>query len=254
MALRVATYNIQVGVGEDGVFDPDRQAEAMRALRADVIGVQEVDVHWEARSQWRDLATELAAALDMRLFFARIHNLDPPGEAAPRRRYGLAILSRYPIVHAANHPITRINSLDPGQPPAPAPGFPEAIVDVRGALVQVYATHLDYRPDPAVRQAQVAEMRRIMADSDHTQRVLLGDFNAVPDAPVLAPLWQHLTDAWYAVNGAAGGETFPADVPVKRIDYVAVSSGIAVTGCEVPVTVASDHRPVVADLVVAKGA
>lgn len=49
--LRIATYNIHAGAGSDGVFDLDRQAAALRALDADVIGLQEVDVHWGARSQ-----------------------------------------------------------------------------------------------------------------------------------------------------------------------------------------------------------
>jgi endonuclease/exonuclease/phosphatase family metal-dependent hydrolase len=123
------------------------------------------------------------------------------------------------------------------------------MVDLAGARVHVYATHFDYRPDPAVRRTQVEETARIMAADGDVRQVLLGDLNAGPDAPELAPLWERLTDAWSVTYGP-GGETFLADKPVKRIDYVAVSRGLAVTGCDVPVTLASDHRPVVADLAV----
>ncbi len=253
VALRVATYNIHAGAGMDNQFDLVRQADAIRAMHADVVGLEEVDVHWGARSEWRDLTQELAELLDMDVYFGHIYSLDPPTEGAPRREYGIAILSHYPIVHAENHEITRLSTQDPNPTPAPAPGFPEAVVDVQGALVHVYATHLDYRADPTVRQLQVADTDRIMAeDGDGAQQVLLGDFNATPDAPELAPLWDRLTDAWYATHGT-GGESYPADVPVKRIDYVTVSRGVTVTSCEVPVTLASDHRPVVADLVVTRG-
>ncbi|MFD2081642.1 hypothetical protein SAMN05421678_12849 [Actinopolymorpha cephalotaxi] len=48
--LRVATYNIHAGLGQDNVFDLDRTAATIRALDADLIGLQEVDVHWGARS------------------------------------------------------------------------------------------------------------------------------------------------------------------------------------------------------------
>ncbi|MGB9375963.1 MAG: hypothetical protein WCB04_00425, partial [Mycobacteriales bacterium] len=44
--LRVASYNIHAGIGSDGAFDLDRTAEAIRALDADVVGLEEVDVNW----------------------------------------------------------------------------------------------------------------------------------------------------------------------------------------------------------------
>ncbi|MEU0160007.1 endonuclease/exonuclease/phosphatase family protein [Streptomyces sp. NPDC006261] len=240
--LRVATYNIHAGAGMDNAFDPDRTAAGLRALQADVIGLQEVDRHWGARSQWRDLAGELAERLGMYVYFAPIYSLDPAGPGGPRPEFGVAVLSRYRIVSAENHEITRLSTQDPNPSPAPAPGFGEVVVRVKGQPVHVYVTHLDYRPDPAVRVAQVADTRRIMAE-DRGPKILLGDFNAEPGAPELAPLWKELTDA------DPGAPTFPAQDPVKRIDYVAVSKAAQVRGVWVPESVASDHRAVVADLV-----
>ncbi|MGW1890425.1 endonuclease/exonuclease/phosphatase family protein [Streptomyces sp. NPDC002004] len=257
--LRVATYNIHAGAGMDGVLDLDRQAAALRDLDADVVGLQEVDVRWGARSEWRDVAAELARRLDMHVFFAPIYSLDPPQEGAPRREFGVAVLSRYPVTAAENHDITRLSTQDPNPVPAPAPGFAEVVVRARGLPVHVYATHLDYRQGPAVRIAQVADMRRIMAeDCDRPGRcprqVLLGDFNATPDAPELAPLWQELADAGPGPEAGSAGYTFPADVPVKRIDYVAVSRrDVRVCDVAVAETLASDHRPVVADLLLRRG-
>jgi endonuclease/exonuclease/phosphatase family metal-dependent hydrolase len=48
--------------------------------------------------------------------------------------------------------------------------------------------------------------------------------------------------------GAPDFPTYPADVPRQRIDYVTTAPDIGVRGAWVPETVASDHRPVVADL------
>ncbi|MGC9497735.1 endonuclease/exonuclease/phosphatase family protein [Streptomyces sp. WG7] len=246
--LRIATYNIHAGTGSDGVFDLDRQAAALRALDADVIGLQEVDVHWGARSQGLDTAEELARRLGMRVSFAPIYSLDPVEAGDPRREYGVTVLSRFPVRSATNHEITRLSTQDPNPVPAPAPGFGEVTLKVRGVPVQVFVTHLDYRSDPAVRVAQVADTRRIMAreraELPGARQVLLGDFNAEPTAPELAPLWRELRDA-----GTGTGGTYPAAAPVKRIDYVAVGEGVRVRGASVPAeAVASDHRPVVAEV------
>ncbi|NDZ79064.1 metal-dependent hydrolase [Streptomyces sp. SID10853] len=232
--LRVASYNIHAGAGMDNVFDLDRQEKALRALHADVIGLEEVDVHWAARSEWRDVAGELAERLGMQMFFAPIYSVDG-------REFGVAVLSKYHILKATNHKITRLSTQDPNPVPAPAPGFGEVELRVKGVPLHVYVTHLDYRADPSVRVSQVAETRRIMG-RDRVRKILLGDFNATPDAPELAPLWRELTDV------EPGKPTFPALHPVQRIDYVAVSRGVAVRGADVPDTLASDHRPIVADV------
>ncbi|MFC9620457.1 endonuclease/exonuclease/phosphatase family protein [Streptomyces sp. NPDC056930] len=246
--LRVATYNIHAGAGMDNVFDLDRQAAELRSLDADVIGLQEVDVHWGTRSEWRDLAAELAERLHMQVSFAPIYSLDPDTPGAPRREFGVAVLSRYRIVSAENHEITRLSTQDPNPVPAPAPGFGEVVLRVKGLPVHVYVTHLDYRGDPSVRTAQVADTRRVMAEDEapgrqKVRQILLGDFNAAPAAPELAPLWEELTDI------EPGGPTYPAQDPVRRIDYVAVSKdSVRVRDAAVAETLASDHRPVVADL------
>ncbi|MFJ5559228.1 endonuclease/exonuclease/phosphatase family protein [Streptomyces sp. NPDC093250] len=240
--LRVATYNIHAGAGQDQVFDLDRTAAALRDLHADVIGLQEVDVHWGARSAFVDEARALAEKLRMRVFFAPIYDLEPAGEDGERRQFGVAVLSRHPVLHADNHEITRLSTQTPDPVPAPAPGFAEVVVNVRGARVHVYSTHLDYRADPSIRAAQVADMLDVLA-ADRGPRILVGDFNAEATAPELAPLWRTLRDA-----APGGGGTFPAADPVKRIDLVTVSPDVGVAGARTVTTEASDHRPVVADL------
>jgi endonuclease/exonuclease/phosphatase family metal-dependent hydrolase len=55
-----------------------------------------------------------------------------------------------------------------------------------------------------------------------------------------------LRDAW--PSSAGSGFTYPADHPAKRIDYVLLSPHFRVRSAIVPVTEASDHRPVVVEL------
>ena len=249
--ITVASYNIHAGAGEDNVFDLDRTAQALKALDADVIGLQEVDVHWDARSEWRDTIAELAATLGMFAGFAPIYDFDPPAAGQPRRQYGVGVLSRFPLVRTENHPITRLSTQDPNPVPALAPGFLEAEIDVRGRRVHVYCTHLDYRADPSVRALQVGDTTKILArDPRKDLQILVGDFNADPAAPELAGLWTRLTDSWAVAEFTSGGpNTYPAVDPVKRIDVVAVGTGLHVRRFAVPAELAaSDHRPVVADL------
>jgi endonuclease/exonuclease/phosphatase family metal-dependent hydrolase len=246
--LRVMSYNIHAGTGQDNVFDLERQAAAIEAQRPDVIALQEVDVHWAPRSHYVDEAAWLAWRLGMRVFFGPIYTLPPDRPDAPPREYGLAVLSRYPILLARNHKITRRSTLVPDPVPEPAPGFPEVVINVRGTPVRVFDTHLDYRNDPAVRHAQVADMIAIMKRG-RGPKILAGDFNAAPGDAELAPLWTdcRLSDV-LARAGRHDMPTYPADLPRYRIDYVTVSAGVSVRAAWVPDTVASDHRPVVADL------
>jgi endonuclease/exonuclease/phosphatase family metal-dependent hydrolase len=251
--LRVMNYNIHAGAGEDNVYDLARTAAAIAAEHPDVVALEEVDEHWGARSDFDDEPAELARRLGMRVFFGPIYDLPPLTAGAPDRRYGVAILSRYPVVSAVDHEITRLSTQETDPVPAPAPGFPEVVLEAQGARVHIFATHLDYRADPSVRRLQVADTVAIMRAAGGRQ-ILMGDLNAEWDAPELAGLAAAgLTDAWDA-TGQSDGATYPAGTPTARIDHIAVTPGIAVLDAEVPVTAASDHRPVVADLAVARGA
>lgn len=249
--LRVMTYNVHAGLDSANRYYLPGIAEVIRASGADIVGLQEVDVHWGARSNFVDEAAWLADALGMDYFFAPIYSLDPLQPGQPRREFGVAVFSRYPIVHAENREITRLSTQVPNPVPAPAPSFPAVTIDVEGAKVQFYTTHLDYRSDPTVRRMQVDDMLASMA-GDRAQRILVGDLNATPDAPELARLWTAFADAW-ALAGDGPGYTYDALAPSKRIDYVLPAPGVRVDAVQVLDTTASDHRPVVADLTLLRG-
>ena len=238
--LRVMTYNIRSGNGNLA-----GTADAIRASAPDLVALQEVDVHWAERSNFVDQATVLGEQLRMQVRFARIYQFAGTSPTDPPREFGVALLSKFPILAWSNHIIARLSTQETNPVPAPLPGFLEARIDVGGTPVRVFNTHLDYRSDPRVRQQQVAEMLAYIGDAS-IPTLLFGDLNAPPDAPEIQPLLERLHDAWPASAGA--GLTDPADEPRKRIDYVLVSKHFRVRSAAVPVTVASDHRPVVVDL------
>lgn len=245
--LRVMTFNIRSGNG-----DLDGTAAAIRASAPDVVALQEVDVHWAERSDFADQASALSERLGMQVRFARIYHVPGASAERPAREFGVALLSRYPIARSRNDTLTRLSTQDAIPVPAPMPGLLEATIDVHGTPVRVFDTHLDYRRDPSVRARQVTEMLAYIG-ADAVPTIVFGDMNATPDAPELQPLLHRLRDAWRAASPAGPGFTYPAEAPSKRIDYVLVSARVRVRDASVPVTTASDHRPVVVDVVIEGG-
>ena len=243
--LRAMTYNIQYG--NEGI---DSVADVIRAEKPDIVGLQEVDVHWADRSAYIDQAERLSKQTGMAVRFARIYQLPNTDPARPPREFGVAILSRYPIVSFTNHTISRLSTQEENPVPRPLPGFLEAVIDVHGTSVRVFNVHLDYRRDPAVRARQVEEMLGYIGDST-VPTLLFGDLNAKPDAPELQPLLSKLHDTWtYSVSQ---GLTMPATDPTGKIDYVLTSGGFRVVNARVPQVHASDHLPVVVDLMMIRG-
>lgn len=272
--IRVITYNIHHGTNADEQTTLDRIASLIASENADIVALQEVDRSWSPRSAYRDQMAALADTLDMHAYFGHIYDLEPDSSAwagtaadgpsgeihvddeprvdpnaAPvrdRRRYGLAILSRFPIVDSSNYELIRLPSIDIDPEMQTLPGFPHVTVDVDGVLLHVFNTHLDYRRDPELRRRQVEEMLEII-EPYADPALLMGDLNAPPGASELQPLLGRFFDAWTRA-GEGEGLTFPASDPTKRIDAIYVTPGIHVDTVYVPASLASDHRPVVAAL------
>jgi endonuclease/exonuclease/phosphatase family metal-dependent hydrolase len=237
--MRVATYNIQAGAGDLG-----RIAKEIEQMDADLVALQEVDVHWHERSAFADQATELGRMLRVEVRFAPIYRL--PGAAGqPMREFGVALLSKHPIERWSNDSITRLSTQDATPAPTRMPGLLRALVNVRGTRITVLTTHLDYRSDPAVRRAQVEEIVRVLGQTGGPT-ILAGDLNATPEALELQPLFKRLMDSWRSSEGP--GYTYPATAPTKRIDYILYSDPFVQVETRVPSASTADHRPVVASL------
>jgi len=236
--LRVATFNIHHGVGLDNVLDLERIAATVESTGAEVVGLQEVDVHFGARSDFVDQANWLADRLGMYVVFGANLNLDPLSAGAPRRQYGTAILSEHRIRESTN-------TLLPRPEGGEQRGLLEAHIRVRGLPVTVYNTHLQH-DSQVERLAQIATIRDIIAGVDESV-VVLGDLNATPGSPEIANLTEDLVDSWVTA-GVGDGFTYDAATPHARIDYVMSSGDVVARTAAVVTADASDHLPVVVDL------
>jgi vancomycin resistance protein VanJ len=77
----------------------------------------------------------------------------------------------------------------------------------------------------------------------------MGDFNTPPRTSLYRELTAQYKDAFEAA-GYGFGWTYPSVRPLVRIDHILMNHRVEPRGCWVPKTSGSDHRPVVADLVV----
>jgi endonuclease/exonuclease/phosphatase family metal-dependent hydrolase len=249
---RVATWNLRHGLGPDGRVDLARTAAGIAALRADVIGLQEVDVAFGPRSGHEDQAARLAALLGMRMRFGAALDLPPLAPGGPRRRYGSALLSPHEIEDAHWQPL-------PHHPGIPAPHEPRGLLAARirraeGAALRVLVTHLD-NAERRHRTAQVQGIVRLAAPLERGEEtaVLMGDMNAAPSAPELAALaatgWREAAQQLRA-DGArrAGRLTHPARFPLRRLDSLWVRGPVEVQALETAPRAGSDHRAVIATL------
>jgi len=240
--LRVMTFNIHHGAGTDGRLDLLRIARVVEDADVDVVGLQEVDRHFGARSDFVDQASWLARELNMHVVYGANLDLDPRTPDEPRRQYGTAILSEAPILEWDNTYLPRFGSHEQR-------GLLRARINVRGVPVQVYNTHLQH-DDAAERRVQAQAIRQLIGVPDDSV-ILLGDLNATPQAPEIRTLVENLVDVWKAV-GVGAGYTYTSENPTRRIDYVMQSADVVARTIAVltsPSTAdASDHLPVVADV------
>jgi endonuclease/exonuclease/phosphatase family metal-dependent hydrolase len=226
--LRVVSYNIRHGRGNDERVDLERTARVLRAQSPDIVALQEVDERVQ-RSGSVAQADSLGQLLGMNAAFGSF--FDYQGG-----QYGMAILSRHPI--AGVHPIR----LPDGNEPRIA--LMVKVVMPGADTIAVVDVHFDWVSNDSFRFAQASTLARVL-DTLRSPYILLGDFNDQPGSRTLELFTSRATEALKPRNAHF---TFPsAPAPVKEIDFIFTAPASAWSAREVQVIderMASDHRPV----------
>lgn len=257
--MRAATFNILNGRSlDDGLVEPVRLADAVRTLDADVLALQEVD-RGQPRSHFCDqtaVAAEAMGAVDHR-FVAVISGT--PGEkwaaATPREpgdtpAYGIALLSRYPVIRWRVLDLPRIRVPFPllirgSRRLVVMHEEPRAAViadlDTPFGMVTVAGTHLSFVP--GWNAVQLRRIRRALADATGPV-ILMGDLN------MPAPTPSRIT----GFRSLIARPTFPGSSPNQQLDHILLRGelGEPRRGAA-PRLRLSDHRALVVDLVIAGG-
>ena len=231
LTFRVMTYNVHQGFDAFDIAGLEKTADAIAHEGPDVVVLEEVVRGWLIDEQ-NDVVGYLSARLGMPYVFGpTIGDL-----------YGNAILSRYPITE-----VRRVHyAKEPGLRYQPRGAIIARIGDSATLVKALIAvTHLDENADAsAVRMEQVRTLLGEIGAA--TPAIIACDCNAMPDAPEL----KLITDSGFgdlALQSGGGGNTFPADSPVERIDYI---FGVGVTASQghVSNSTASDHRAVIVNV------
>ncbi|HEX2073604.1 MAG TPA: endonuclease/exonuclease/phosphatase family protein [Geodermatophilus sp.] len=249
--MRIATFNILHGRSPaDGRVDVERLAGAVKTLDADVLGLQEVDRD-QPRSLGADLtavAAEAMGAVDSQFVAAlagtpggtwmAATGQEQPGSAS----YGIALLSRYPVV---SWRVVRLPALRTRVPvwfrgarrPAIVGDEPRvavaAVLDGPYGQFTVANTHLSFVPG-----WNVLQLRRLMSSLDGTREplVVMGDLNMEPPQAARVS----------GLRSLAAGLTFPVEEPCRQLDHVLARGDLHASGPAEAVRLPlSDHRALV---------
>ncbi|HXC39977.1 MAG TPA: endonuclease/exonuclease/phosphatase family protein [Burkholderiales bacterium] len=157
--VRIASYNIHLGIGRDGAFEPARIAAVIAETGADVVALQEISLG----APGFDMLHYLCEATGMA-------GVAGPTLVTARGEYGNAVLSRHPVTAAV-----RLDMSVPGREPR---GALDVRADCNGRPLRIIATHFGLRP--AERRAQALMMLAHVqksAGEDAAPLVLTGDVN-----------------------------------------------------------------------------
>jgi len=223
--IKVASYNIHLGIGRDGQFNPERIARVIAELDADVICLQEV----ERNSAGVDMLAYLSAA-------SGFHGISGPTLSTPHGDYGNAILTR--------HLPGEVQRWDLSEPRREPRGAIAMLIHKGGCTMRMIATHLGLRPGE--RRCQIRKLMGFIHETGAMPTVLMGDVNEwfLWGRPVR---WLHRH-----FKQTPSPATFPSGWPLFALDRIWVEPRHALQRISVhksaTARMASDHLPITATI------
>ncbi len=238
MNVRVVSYNIHKCIGTDGLYHPERTAETLAHFSADVLLLQEVD-DGATRSKGDRQVDRLGDLLGFayRTFAVNVQLRSGGG-------YGNAILSRWPIIADRNidltTPLKKRRSVLHAHLQLPASSGQTDL--------HVFNMHLGLAQyERKLQLARFLGSESLTSIATAIPVVVGGDFN-----DVWGNLHKRLEPEGFR-RADKPPRTFPARLPLRSLDsvYVRGTAELAKVfrGDQATARIASDHRPLVADLV-----
>lgn len=245
MRLRIMTYNVHGCRGVDGVYSPHRIARVIARERPDVVCLQELDEGIE-RSGSVNQVERIARRLRVEYQF---HAVSEVGGG----RFGNAVLSLIPIHRIAAGPLPKLTGMQALN--LWDRGVLWVALEMEGHRIHLLNTHLSVFPRERGLQIEALMSDHWLGHPDLTGPIVLaGDLNASPRSRHVTTLETRLRNVVTSGADPRALRTWSGRVPLRRIDHIFVNAATSVERVYVPRTrlsrVASDHLPLVADLVV----
>lgn len=243
--LTVVSYNIYHGeqAYEAGKSNLKDVAELINELRPDFVVLQEVDSLTRRTAEINnggpmDMVNRLSQLTGMHGYFGKAIDYDGGG-------YGQGMLTKSPL------------QLQRVRLPSPEGGEPRIMLyaeaqTASGTRIIMGGTHLCHL-HAENRLAQVKAINSSLLESGRPA-LIAGDFNFTADSESYKEMSKTWIDAAKVYRGSPQ-PTLPGRNPTKRIDYLFLSesSQWKVLDVQVPDVEYSDHRPVVATLILNPG-
>lgn len=230
--LRVVTYNIHRCRGMDGYTRPERIAKILKNLKPDVVALQEVvGAGHRGKGQEEEIATHLnmsAALAPTRTFRGHL--------------YGNAVLSRLPM---ENHLICDLTQ--DGREPRLCQRI-DILMD--GRPIHVFNVHLG--TSASERRKQAIKLASFIAEPvTGRPKIVLGDFNEWKKGVVT----KFLSERFMSLDLTPclrWRRTYPGIIPLLHLDHIYYDGAVSIVDVKVsrrlPILLASDHIPILAEL------
>ncbi len=234
-AIRIATYNIHKCRGLDRRVRPDRIAEVIGHLNADVVALQEV-VNHAGGSPEEHQGAYIAGLLGYDYRFGENRKIGPSA-------YGNVTLSRLPIVASQNYDISWRGRERRG-------AF-RCDIQIGKRVVHVFNVHLGTAFFERRHQGRLLTSKVISADGITGPRVVVGDFNEWTKGLASKLMGGHF-ESIDAKLMARFGRTYPGVFPFLHLDHFYFDRCLSPVHYKLHrsklALVASDHLPIVAEL------
>lgn len=228
--IRILSYNIQQGFDENGDKNFEGQFEVIKNANASIIGLQESDT-CRISSGNADIVRFVNNRLNYYSYF---------GPKTVTGTFGIALLSRYPILNAKTFYME-----SKGEQTATI----EAQISIGALTYNVYVTHLGNYEDPAIDRSQIIQQEQILERIGvKTNVILMGDFNFEPYTEQYNITTAVLDDCWEIADSTLIGNvpiSWVPRLPAERIDHVFISPDLTTLSTNIEVTyfggTATDH-------------
>jgi endonuclease/exonuclease/phosphatase family metal-dependent hydrolase len=220
--IKVVTYNIQYGRGQDGKVDLQRTIDTLKELDPDIVSLQEIE-RYGARSGFQDQVHMISQALEMNAVFS-------PSLSYPGIYYGNAILSRFPI-----QDFSRVSL------PSSYEHRSAVLAHIRideQKTIQVLNTHLGL--DQKERARDIRTIHEIILTTD-SPIIVTGDLNSTPKKKEYDIWTEH-----FLVKSNEGQRLQTYRDRDWQIDYIFHSPHFVTLDTWTVSSDASDHFPVFA--------
>jgi endonuclease/exonuclease/phosphatase family metal-dependent hydrolase len=233
--LRIATYNIHKSRGLDRRLRPQRIAEVLRELDADVLALQEVLSH-KGRERQEDQERYFAEELGYESVMGenRTHN---------NGAYGNVLLTRFPIHSFHNYDISAAGR--------ERRGCLRADVRVGRSILHIFNVHMGTAFFERRKQALRLLGKEILASGELPgARIVLGDFNEWSRG-LASRLFASRFHSADPRRYLGRGSTYPGVLPFLHLDHIYFDPSLKLSRLTLHRTrealLASDHLPLVAD-------